>query len=102
MSARTMPPILDETVKVTVPRRIWGRLATEADMRGVTIEDILVAAINHVIHPNDRTDRIIVLVNAGYPDAKVAEIVGETRRHVSQVRRYAGLPANVKRDQRAA
>ncbi len=102
MSARTMPPILDETVNITVPRKIWGRLATEADVRGVSIEDILVAAIHHVIYPNDRTDRIIVLVNAGYSDTKIAEVVGETRRHVTQMRRQAGLPRNVNRDQCAS
>lgn len=82
-----------ETVQVTVPVNVWGRLASEADNRGVTVEDILVAAINYVIRPQGRREMILAFVRAGFTDAQVAAHTGELVGFVAQVRRGAGLAA---------
>jgi len=82
-----------ETVNVTVPLHVWGRLASEADNRGVTVEDVLVTAINHVIQPKGRREIIVAAVKAGYTDAEVAAHTGELVGFVAQVRRDAGLKA---------
>lgn len=82
-----------ETVNVTVPLHVWGRLASEADNRGVTVEDVLVTAINHVIQPKGRRGIIVAAVKAGYTDAEVAAHTGELVGFVAQVRREAGLAA---------
>lgn len=83
-----------ETVNVTVPLHVWGRLASEADNRGVTVEDVLVTAINHVIQPKGRRELIIAAVRAGFTDAEVAAQTGELVGFVASVRRSAGLRAN--------
>lgn len=83
-----------ETMNVTVPVNVWGRLASEADTRGVTVEDILVAAINHVIRPQGRREMILAFVRAGFTDAEVAAQTGELVGFVASVRRSAGLRAN--------
>lgn len=82
-----------ETMNVTVPAGVWGRLASEADNRGVTVEDILVAAINHVIRPQGRREVILAAVRAGFTDAQVAAQTGELVGFVAKVRRDAGLKA---------
>lgn len=83
-----------ETVKVTVPLHVWGRLASEADNRGVGVEDVLVAAINHVIRPQGRKEVILAAVRAGFTDAEVAAQTGELVGFVASVRRSVGLRAN--------
>ncbi|HIF05976.1 MAG TPA: hypothetical protein EYQ64_03215 [Gemmatimonadetes bacterium] len=84
---------MTDRVQVTVPVNVWGRLASEADTRGVTVEDILVAAINHVIRPQGRREMILAFVRAGFTDAQVAAHTGELVGFVAQVRRDAGLKA---------
>lgn len=88
------------TKEITVPLSVWGRLASEADNQGISVEDLLVAAINRVIHPEERTPMIVTAVYAGYTDGEIAAATGETRQHVAMVRRRAGLPANRDRGQR--
>ena len=88
--------------QVTVPERVWGRLASEADNRGVTVEDVLVEAINHVIRPQDRREQIVVLALAGWTDRDIAERTGEVVGFVATVRRQAGIPANKRGNRRTA
>lgn len=39
----------EETVAVRIPLRVWGRLASKADARGVDVADLLVAAAETVL-----------------------------------------------------
>ena len=39
------------TVPVTLPADVWGRLATRADERGVTVADLVAAAIQDLTQP---------------------------------------------------
>lgn len=79
---------------VGLPDTVWGRLATTADARGVSVEDLLVAAITEVVKPQSRQERVLEAVRAGLSDAVVAERTGELKQYVGVVRRRAGLPAN--------
>lgn len=72
--------------------RVWGLLATVADDRGTTIEDLLTAAIGTVLQPRDRRERVLLALRAGLPDQVVAERTGELKNYVSNVRRQAGVP----------
>lgn len=79
-------------VNVTLPRSVWGRIASIADDRGITVQDLLVAAIGSVLQPRDRRERVLQALYAGLPDGVVAERTGELRQYVAQVRRAEGLP----------
>lgn len=79
---------------VIVPANIWGRIATIAEDRGVTVEEILVTAIKEITAPRNRQERVLQLVRAGLTDARIAERTGELKNYVAAVRRRAGLPAN--------
>lgn len=90
----------EESVSVTIPMRVWGRLATEAEHRGVTIADVLVNAINQVIRPQGRREAVVAACRSGFTDREIAEQTGETRSYVQSVRRAVGLVANRDRGQR--
>lgn len=79
---------------VFVPEAIWGRLATIADDRGVSVEDILVGAITDLTAPATVEERIVQLVRSGFTDAAIAGKTGEFVARVRVVRRAAHLPAN--------
>lgn len=79
---------------VILPDTIWGRIISVAEDRGVTVEDILVAAVRQIIDPATVEERIIDLVRAGWPDKVIAGKTGELVNHVAAVRRSAGLPPN--------
>ena len=79
---------------VFVPEVIWGRLASVADDRGVSVEDILVAAITDLTAPATVEERIVQLVRSGLTDAAIAGRTGEFVARVRAVRRAAHLPAN--------
>lgn len=85
---------MTELKTITVPEKVWGRLATEADHRGVTVEDVLVSAINNVIRPQDHRDTIVALVEAGFPDNVIASRTGQLVGRVAEIRRKAGLKPN--------
>lgn len=84
-------------MNVKLPDQVWGRLASVADDRGVTVEQLLIAAVAEVVKPRDRRERVLHYVRAGYTDARVAEATGELKHYVGDVRRRAGLPANRQR-----
>lgn len=90
----------ERTVKVSVelPQNVWGRLATIAEDRGVTVAQVIGGAVIHELRPKDRRQWILALVKSGYCDRRVAEITGELKQYVSQVRRAAGMPANRDRE----
>jgi hypothetical protein len=79
---------------VLIPEIIWGKLATVADDRGVSVEDILVAAVRQIIDPATVEERIVDLVRAGWPDRVIAGKTGELVARVATVRRAANLPPN--------
>ena len=82
---------------IELPQHVWGRLATVADDRGVSMSDLLTAAVGDVLRPQGRKERILQAVRAGLSDNLVAERTGELRQYVASVRRKAGLPANKQR-----
>ncbi len=90
----------EDVVTVGLPLRVWGRLATEAEHRGVTVADVLVNAINQVIRPEGRREAVVGACRAGFTDREIAEQTGETRSYVQSVRKAVGLPANRDRGQR--
>lgn len=79
-------------VELSAP--VWGRMATIAEDRGVTVADILVAAVHEVLQPRSRQERVLNAVRAGLPDCAVSEQTGELRAYVARVRRDAGLKPN--------
>lgn len=92
---------LSETRTIKVPLQVWGRLASEAEHRGVTIADLLVAAVQQIIRPPvGRAEMVVSLTLAGFTDREICERLGEQRTYVSEQRRSAGLPANRDRGRR--
>lgn len=92
---------LGENTTITIPLRVWGRLATEADHREVRVEDVLVGAINSVILRSHRQAVVIGLTVIGHSDRVIAELTGEGRDFIKQARRSVGLPANTSNRKRA-
>ena len=92
---------LSETKTITVPLRVWGQLASEADHRGVKVEDVLVGAINSVRLRSHRQAVIIGLAMLGHTDRVIAELAGEARDCIKQARNSVGLPANTTERKRA-
>jgi hypothetical protein len=80
--------------QVTIPEAVWGKLASAAEMRGVTVEDVLVSAISSVTEPQSTRERVLAMVRAGLADATIADHVGLLLYQVAQIRRNAHLPAN--------
>jgi hypothetical protein len=85
---------------ITVPLSVWGRLASEADTRGVTVEDLLVSAINNLVRPKDTALIVATAARAGYTDGEIAAHTGLTRMRVAELRRRAGVKPNRDRGQR--
>lgn len=85
---------------VILNERVWGRLATVADDRGVSIEDVLEAAIESLIKPATVEDRVLQLVRAGYPDRIIAGTTGLLLERVRTIRRKARLAPNKYRGDR--
>lgn len=83
------------TRTITVPENVWGRLASEADNRGISIADLLVVTIQKIVRPpTNRSTRVIELARAGFTDRDICEMTGETRNYVQTTRARAGLKAN--------
>ncbi len=83
-----------KTIPVLLPEVVWGKLATVADDRGVSVEDILTSAVMQLIAPSTVEERIVQFARAGYPDAVIADRTGQLVARVGEVRRAAGVPAN--------
>lgn len=83
-----------KTIPVHLPEIVWGKLATVADDRGVTVEDILTTAVMQLIAPSTAEERIIQFARAGFPDAVIADRTGQLLARVAEIRRGAGIPAN--------
>lgn len=82
-------------IPVLFPEHVWGRLATEAHLRGVSIPDLIVAATQHLVRPpTSRKAHVVHLARAGFTDKQIAATLGETLSFVATTRRRAGVPAN--------
>lgn len=79
---------------VYFPENLWGKLATIADDRGVSIGELIVAAVGRIASPLTVEQRVVGLVRAGHPDALIAGETGELLHRVANIRRAAGLPPN--------
>jgi hypothetical protein len=82
-------------VKITidVPDREWWTLADLAERRGVKVSQMvkLTLTTNHTI---TQLDVIRSLVDAGLPDADIADRLGLTVMYVAGKRRWMGLKPN--------
>ena len=83
-----------KSIPVYLPEPIWGRIATIADDRGVSVEDLLTTAVMQIISPGTVEERIVDLVRAGFPDKVIASRTGEVVGRVANIRRNAGLAPN--------
>lgn len=89
-------------VVVALPEPVWGRLASIADARGVSVADVIGKAIAAEMKPRPllhsvsfkRRQVVVSLVEAGHTDRFIAEATGELVQYVRDARRDAGLPAN--------
>ena len=79
---------------VELPPAVWGRMASVAEDRGVTISDLLVSAVHDILKPRSRRERVLHALRMGLTDAVAAERTGELKNYVANVRRDAGLPPN--------
>lgn len=75
-----------DTKTVRIPTRIWGRIASEADHRGTTVEDLLVASILQIVYKKHRHATVIGLAALGHADRAIAELTGETLQFVREAR----------------
>lgn len=88
------------TRQVMIPERVWGRLASIADDRGTTVEDLLVHAIDSIAEPKTRLEqrstreRVVALVLDGHADASIAEELHIYVQRVAEIRRSAKLRPN--------
>lgn len=81
-------------VAITVPMSVWGRLASEADLRGSTVADVLVVAIQNTIRRSHRDALILGLLLQGHTDQVITTLTAESPGHVREVRKAAGIKAN--------
>lgn len=96
-----------ETATITIPLRVWGRLASQAEYRGVKVADLLVEAIEialgkrarEVIGENTLAARVAAAIRDGLPDQVIARRLGVTLESVRMCRRGMGLkPVKFVRD----
>ncbi len=83
----------NKTVSITMPDRVWGRLASRADDMGVRVAELLTMAIQNLA-PEPETDRVAVLASSGLSDKEIARAMSLTNEQVARRRRRAGIPAN--------
>lgn len=93
MESRT-PGQVTSSRTVILPEKVWGRLVTRAEDRGVPVEEFIVAAVNQLITAQSVEERIVDLVRVGFPDRAIAERTGELLHRVAAVRRRAHLAPN--------
>ena len=87
----------DKGVSLTLPTPVWGRLATIADDRGVTVQQLIVTALRPYLSPETLEARIGDFARAGLTDGEICEMTGRDRAFVARTRRAAGIPANKRR-----
>lgn len=80
---------------VILPERVWGRLASAADHRGVTVADLLTVAVEGLIATKrrDSRERLLSEIRAGVPDPVVAHRLGVPVEAVRRERRALGMRA---------
>lgn len=59
MSGQPMSPTV--TVPLVLPRKVWGRLASFADNRGVKVADLIADAIEGIIPPPPTVTQLQIL-----------------------------------------
>lgn len=82
-----------ETATVTVPARVWGLLANEAEERGTRVDDLVVAAIRNVLWRSHRQAVVIGLALLGHTDKAIAELTGESHEFIREARHSVGISA---------
>jgi hypothetical protein len=91
----TRTPV-DKGVTLTISTNVWGRLATVADERGVTVQELIVTALRPIITPDTLETRVASYARAGLTDTQICELTGRDRAYVARTRRAAGIRANKK------
>ncbi len=82
------------SVPVYFPAKLWARLATVADERGVKIPDLIEASISSIATTVSFEATVEAHVKAGLPDSAIARETGELLHRVARTRRRLGLEAN--------
>ena len=83
----------ERTVPVYLPEHVWGRLASLADDRGVTVADLIADGIKQNLEvPLTIDQRIIRWNRAGVPDPVIAHRMDRTVDWVRRCRRRLNLP----------
>lgn len=88
---------IDKGVSLTLPTNVWGRLATVADDRGLSVQQLIVTALRPYLSPQTLEARIGDMARAGLTDKQMCEMTGRDRAFVARTRRAAGIPANKRR-----
>lgn len=80
-------------VTINITDREWWHLSELADQHGVKVADLVMLGLKKA--PTVTQDDIIrALVNAGLPDADIADRLGMLLHRVATRRRWMGLKAN--------
>lgn len=103
--------VVNKTVPLTLPEKVWGRLASVAAQRNVDVADLIAEGVRSVLQtqktaptPEPAPPPVIVerpglselrrLVEAGLSDAEISAGTNMTRDQVGHKRRSIGLPPN--------
>jgi len=81
----------DAVEYVGLPRRVWGRLASEADHRGVEVGQLLADAVSKVIRRSYREAVVIGMAVQGHSDRVIGELTGESAEFIKRARRGVGI-----------
>ena len=82
-----------KTVPVYLPEHVWGRLASMADDRGMSIADLIADGIKQNLQvPLTIDQRIIRWNQAGVPDTVIAHRLDVTVDWVRRCRKRLNLP----------
>ena len=90
-------------VTVNLPDPVWGRLASAAENRGITVAEVIAKAIAEETRPRlacteqlNRRQIIIALAASGHSNKHIANATGELLNFVQHVTREAGYPAKAR------
>lgn len=87
------------TVPVTMPSKVWGKLARIADRDGCKVRDLVATAVKRIIDADgvcaedEAYRRAIDAVTRGWDDLTIAEQLRVPRVNVSAWREQAGMKA---------
>lgn len=82
-------------VTIDIPDRDYGVMVSRAEAHGLKVNELIRHAIYSTVpHQRPFGADVILMVQAGYPDAVIAERFDVTNATVKRIRLKAGLPAN--------